>query len=246
MDSKNAGESALFRKTGLMFSGLCTFAFISYFVMSRLVDDPALKPDISDTMLFVVALFAVLFFTATLFPRFYAAQPILLLLMTPLPMLKHASSMFSLGAFVAAIILFFRIGFFEHKRIPKLVISISYFYLCEILIGLYFKLSVLDIMVPVLFMTIFLMFLLLVYRDKWIIYMKEPKPTLSLASIQVTKTEAKYLRSALADKSFKEIAIEAGVKESTIRNTMARVYKKMGVWDRSSLMSKCKNLDIIE
>ena len=246
MELKDKGLSGLLKKTGLMFSALCAFAFIGYFVTSRIADEPDVWPNISDPMLFVLALFSALFFISAIFPSLNKVQPILLLFLTPLPMLQHAASMFSLGSFVAAIILLIRIGFFERNQLPKLIIAIIYFYLCEILIGLYLGFKVLDIVLIIFFMTIFLMFLLLVYRDKWIIYVKEPKPTLSLSAKKITKTETAYLRAVLAEKNFKEIALEFGVKESTVRNTLARVYKKMDVLDRASLMAKCENLDIID
>jgi DNA-binding CsgD family transcriptional regulator len=154
--------------------------------------------------------------------------------------------MFSLGSFIAAEILLFRLGFFERSRIAKFLITIAYFFLSEILVGLYHGLPPVDIAMPILYTTFFLAFLLIVYGDKWIVYLKEPKPTLSLAELKVTAKEAEYLRALLQGSTIKEIAIDTGVSESTVRNTLARVYRKFDVQDKAALMAKCGGYALID
>lgn len=236
----------LFRNTGLMSAGLMSLYLVTYHLENVFALNPDLMADLNPPMLIFIGVSMILFLVSALNEPLYWIQPILMLIMTPVPMLKHASSMFSLGTFIAAVIMLFRLGFFEQHKIGKFVLVISYFYLCEVLVGLTSGSGVLDIVVPILFTTIFLIFLMLVYRDKWIVYLNRPKPALSLAVMGITKTESEYLKAFLEGKSFKEIAINAGVKESTVRNTLARVYKKFKVPDKSTLMAKCEKYSIIE
>jgi len=187
-----------------------------------------------------------LFVLSTLKESLRWLQPAILLVMTPLPMLRHGSSMFSLGSFIAAEVLLYRLGFFEHKKFAKFLVSIAYFYSCEILIGISSGARIMEVVAPIAYMTAFLVFLMIVYGSNWIIYLNTPKPILSLSALEVTKKEAEYLKALLAGRSIKEIAIDGGVKESTVRNTLARVYKKFDVQDKSTLMAKCENYSILD
>jgi len=236
----------LFRKTGLLFSSLSAI-YLMVFLTARLFK-PSMPdaPDVGIPQLVIIAVCFMVFTISALHEPLSWLQPLVFLAITPLPMFNHASSMFCLGAFIAGMILLFRLGFFKSKKIAKFLLAISYFYLCEILVGLNSKANILDIIIPILFMTVFLAFLMIVYGDKWIIYLKEPKPSLSLVSLKITHMESEYLKALLAGQSIKEIAIDGGVKESTVRNTLARVYKKFHVPDKSALMAKCENYRIIE
>lgn len=236
----------LFRKTGLLLSTLSALYLMVFFTARLFKTNMPDAPEIDMPRLIIIAVCFVLFTLSALYDSLSWLQPTILLAITPLPMLNHASSMFSLGAFIAAMILLFRLGFFKGHKVAKFLLSIAYFYLCEIIIGLSFKANILDIIIPILFMTVFLAFLMIVYGDQWIIYLKEPKPSLSLVSLKITRMESEYLKALLSGRSIKEIAIDGGVKESTVRNTLARVYKKFHVTDKSALMAKCENYRIIE
>ena len=235
-------SSSLFRKTGLLFACLAS-AYLIIFLIDGLFGSSFMENlDISLAIFATIGVCAVLFTLSALYESLNWLQPFVLLVMTPLPMLHHASSMFSLGAFIAAEILLYRFGFFERRKFAKFLLSIAYFYLCEILMGITSRASVLEIALPIIFMTIFLGFLMIVYGDKWVVYLKEPKPLLSLSRLKITKKEAEYLRALISGNSIKEIAIDDGVKESTVRNTLARVYKKFNVTDKAALLAKCEKL----
>lgn len=238
--------ASLFRKTGLLLACIAS-AYLMIFLVARIFG--IVLPEtyrLGTPLLITVGASATLFALSALYDSLNWLQPVTLFVLTPLSMLHHASSMLSLGTFIAAEILLYRLGFFEHKKLAKFLLSIVYFYLCEILIGLASGTSAFEIVMPILFMTIFLGFLMIIYGDKWVIYLKEPKPFLSLAALGITRKEAEYLRSLISGKSIKEIAIDDGVKDSTVRNTLARVYKKFNVADKSALMAKCENYSIIE
>jgi DNA-binding CsgD family transcriptional regulator len=239
-------SSSLFRKTGFMFASLSGL-YLMIFSISMVLP----HPDNPDTFVplgtfLMLAAVCFLFLLSASIKSLNWIQPVLFLAITPLPMVRHSSSMFSLGAFLMAILLLIKLGYLEKHKLSKTIIIIAYFYLCEILAGLWSSASFQEILLPILFTTIALIFLQLAYADRLVVYLKEPKPTLSLLSLKVTRTESEYLRALLKGESIKEIAIDAGVKESTVRNTLARVYRKFGVSDKSSLLAKCENFTILD
>jgi len=237
---------SLFRKTGLLFAGLAG-TYLLMFVAAGLFEKSLPRASIASApLLITLGTCTVLFTLSALYDSLNWLQPLILLVMTPLPMLNHPSSMFSLGTFIAAEILMYRFGFFERYKLVKFMLSIAYFYLCEVLMGITSGTGVMKIVTPILFMTLFLAFLMIVYGDKWIVYLKVPKPPLSLAAMKITRKEAEYLRALLDGRLVKEIAFDGGVKESTVRNTLARVYRKFDVQDKSALMAKCENYSITD
>lgn len=236
----------LFRKTGILFAFLDSVLLVLFLAVRIFNDAIPANIDVSIPIIASFGVGMILFLVSAFNDSLAWIQPLLLLFTTPLPMMYHASSMFSLGSFIAAEILLFRLGFFERSRIAKFLITIAYFFLSELLVGLYQGISLVDISMPILYTTFFLAFLLIVYGDKWIVYLKEPKPTLSLAELKVTAKEAEYLRALLDGRSIKEIAIDTGVTESTVRNTLARVYRKFDVQDKAALMAKCGGYALID
>jgi DNA-binding CsgD family transcriptional regulator len=68
------------------------------------------------------------------------------------------------------------------------------------------------------------------------------QPVLSLSGQGLSRVEAAYVRSILQGHSVKETAHEAGVSDSTVRNTLARVYRKLGV----GLMALAGRMEIVE
>lgn len=54
---------------------------------------------------------------------------------------------------------------------------------------------------------------------------------LSLDAAALSERERAFAEALLAGRSVKEAAYESGVSESTVRNTLARAYKKLGVAD---------------
>ncbi len=237
---------SLFRKTGLMFaslSGLYLMIFSLSIVFNR---DQSPETYVSMGTRAMLAGACILFLASALKRKLHWIQPLIFLGLTPLPMVRHSSSMFSLGSFLIALVLLIRLGYMDKHRLPKMTIVIAYFYLCEILAGLWSSASIQEIILPILFTSIALVFIHLAFVDKLVVYLKEPKPILSLVSLGVSPTESEYLRALLTGKSIKEIAINAGVKESTVRNTLARIYKKFGVADKSGLLAKCENFTILD
>jgi DNA-binding CsgD family transcriptional regulator len=60
-----------------------------------------------------------------------------------------------------------------------------------------------------------------------------------LRTAGLSETELRYAAAALEGLSYARIAAEAGVAESTVRNTLAKAYKKCGVGDLKGLILYC-------
>lgn len=56
----------------------------------------------------------------------------------------------------------------------------------------------------------------------------------------LSDAELRYAKAALEGRSYARIASDAGVAESTVRNTMAKAFKKCGVGDLTGLILYCK------
>lgn len=237
----------LFRKTGLLFACLCGAYLLMYLVFELFGGDYPPGFEAGEGLIPISAVCSLLFIVSAMHGSVAWLQPLILLIMTPFAIARYgASSMYGLGAFIAAEILLYRLGFFGRHKLLKFLITIAYFFTCEIFIGRISGTAALPIAMTILFMTSFLTFLLIVYGGKWVVYLKMPKPPLSLSTKNLTKKESEYLRAVLGGRSLKEVAIDDGVTESTVRNTMARVYRKFDVHDKSALMAKCENYSIMD
>ena len=86
------------------------------------------------------------------------------------------------------------------------------------------------------------------YRDQFvqnIIRVGQGKASISLAGKGLTQTEIHAVMLILEGKNIKEVASITGVAASTIRNTLAHVYRKLGVGNMIGLISLTKNNEII-
>ncbi|HOX14191.1 MAG TPA: helix-turn-helix transcriptional regulator [Spirochaetia bacterium] len=180
-------------------------------------------------------LVALLFYISSRSPKLYIIQPILLLIQAPINFLDSHDSFYGLGFFVMAVLLLFKIGFFERGRIPKVIGLLVYLYGWELFAairaGRHTGLS----LTPVFFVTVFLIFLYILYKEQVIVYLKQPKPLLDLQAKGLADTEAAYILALAKGLNVKEIAGKFEVSESTVRNTLARAYKKLGVQDKAEL-----------
>lgn len=247
MSRSGTDRDDLFRKTGFMFAGL-SGAYILIFAIRHIFGisnngHGELEPSSTAIVVAVSGLCSVL---ATLNPAYYWIQPVILLAITPLPMMIHIDSMYGIGTFIFGLILLYKLDFFARRRLRNVMLMASYFILCQILAALASGIHVLVVLTSILFSFMFLAFLLLVYREKIVVYLSSPKPSLSLGELGITKMEALYLRYLLGGSTIKEIAINSGVKESTVRNTLAHVYRKFGVADKSALFAKCEHFTIVD
>jgi DNA-binding CsgD family transcriptional regulator len=173
-------------------------------------------------------------------------QPAVMLALMPLPILSDSDSFYGLGFFAVGVLLLFRLGFYDRMRALKIACSIGYLLVAEVVSVLRKKEEILASLGPVFFIVVFIGFLLLTFRDTIFVYLKEPKPTLSLGEKGLSDAERVYVLAILKGKAVKEASLESGVSESTVRNTLARAYKKLGIANRSNLMALAKEFDVVK
>lgn len=182
-------------------------------------------------------LVALLFFLSSRAQRLYWIQPAIFLAIAPVSFIASHDNFYGIAFFVLAVLLLFKIGFFNSRRIPKAIGVLLYLYLAQIalavIVGRPFRLA----FTSVFFVTVFLVVLYILYKEEIIVYLKEPRPVLDLKEKKISEAEYLYLIALRNGKIPKEIAADHGVKESTVRNTLSRVYKKLEVKDKSELMA---------
>lgn len=81
--------------------------------------------------------------------------------------------------------------------------------------------------------------------DREIVYVAQSKPRLILSEKGLSSTETAYSLAALAGKSVKEIAGEYDVSESTVRNSLARVYGKLEVPNMAGFVALASKHEIV-
>ena len=182
-----------------------------------------------------------LWFLSTIYSRFSFFQPLVMLGVfffnsyNSRPGYRDWAGTFTTGFFVCAVIQLYLGGYLEKRRVLK-IISLFIFYYATIAVGIANSHEGFEsVFGSVFFITTFIAFLYVVFSEQMTVYLRYEKPSLSLSAFGLTPLEAKYARDIVAGKNFKEIALDFKVSESTVRNTTARIYKKLNVVDKSSL-----------
>lgn len=169
--------------------------------------------------------------------RLAILQPLFLLLVLPIPLFESYTSFYSLGSYVCAIILFHKGGFLKKRRVVKIILLLAYLYVVEIAAILHSTGDIVFALSPVFVVSAFLAFLYLSFKDKVIVYLEEAKPRLSLSACGLSAMEQAYVQRLIVGDTMKEIAYNAGISESTVRNSLSRVYKKLKVADKTALIA---------
>jgi DNA-binding CsgD family transcriptional regulator len=221
---------------GLFFS----FAFLAGFIlilMLRPFRGLSIISGVSRPGNLIQLFVALMFYLSSRSPKLYWIQPAIFLVIAPLPFISNNDSFYGLAFFVLAVLLLFKIGFFKSLRVPKFIGLLLYLYIIQVITAIITERSLQLALTPVFFVTIFLVILYILYHEEIVIYLKEPKPVLDLKAKKLSEAEYHYLIDLRNGKHLKEIAFDHGVSESTVRNTLARTYKKLGVKDKSELMA---------
>jgi len=140
----------------------------------------------------------------------------------------------------------FRMGFFEKHRILRLACCLAYLLSIEIAAIFTAKSTMMDAIGAIFFILAFLVFFYLMFQDKLMVFLSEPKEKLSLGAKDLSDTEIDYIMAVISGKSVKETAFDAGVSESTVRNMLARGYTKLGVANRAELFALAEKHDIVK
>jgi DNA-binding CsgD family transcriptional regulator len=189
---------------------------------------------------------SILFFVSAF--RFETAwiQPVIFLIITPYSISTDVTSFFGLGFFAHALILLYRLGFYKKRRVLRLILSFAYFALSEIGVAVFTGQKLVYAVGAIFFMMVFSFFAYLVFEEKLAVFLKEPKRELSLKEKGLAATERAYTLAFASGRSTKEVAYDFGVSESTVRNTLARSYKKLGVDDKAGLSALAERYRLIE
>ncbi len=234
------------KSTGLLLGGVFLLGYILNVAQAIIAREPLL-PLLTGWMMVTQFAMALIFFASAFVHQMQWAQPLTFILMTPLGMIESRESFYGLGAFVIGVLFLFRMGFYEKRRVLRLVLSLAYLYAVELFFAITQHASDwTSAFMPVFFITAFLIMLYLAYQEKIMVYLKEPKEKLSLANRGLSAAERTYVLALVGGMGPKEIAAEYEVSDSTVRNTIARSYQKLGVHDRSGLAALSEKYEVLE
>ncbi len=200
------------------------------------------------------AMLSLAMYASTRVTRLRYIQPILILALMVANLMTSpdpfASSIFA----TTAAILFYQVGFFNRRRALKMTAYLAFYYALTVLqvfmrdMGGFLKEETRADrgFGPLIIVTIFLLFLYLSFKERLIVYLKEPKPRLSLSEKGLSSAEHAYSIAIINGRSLKEVAFDFEVSESTVRNTIARAYKKMGVLDKTGFAVLAASWEIVD
>jgi len=199
------------------------------------------------TQLSLIAAAGLFFLSAAKSPLRWI-QPAIFLILAPIPIIQQPENIFGLGFYIMGVLLTERAGFFLKHRAVKMVVMIAYLLVVEIVavIASTAKNPIQDALYPTFYIIAFGLFLWFLYKDRLVVFLKEPKPKLSLAGKGISPAERTFVLETLKGRSQKEIAVDFDLSESTIRNTLARSYKKLGVEDRVGLAVLGERFEVVE
>lgn len=174
-------------------------------------------------------------------------QPVLYLICAVIAIVwGDYASFYGLGFFSIGILFLFRMGAFEKHRVPKFLLTLLVFYAAEIISAINKQMALFEAVMPLFFITVFLLMLYFAFQEKLMVYLKEPKEKYSLDAKGLSNAEKLYVRELCDGKTYKEIAFTHKVTESTVRNTIARAYHKLGVSDRAGLFDLSSNHELVD
>jgi DNA-binding CsgD family transcriptional regulator len=233
-----------FRTTGYFFAAIFVAGAVMSAVLAIAEGKPVLNAILHPYVIICLAISALMFFSARnkVFSWF---QPLVWLAGATIAIFSYPMQISGLCFFIIAVLLLFRFGFYEKMRTGKIIATFVVFYSLEIASSFISKTGITDKIADIFIITLLFITLYLAYQEKLMVYLKEPKETLSLKGKGLTDAEQKYVLAMVGGKSPKEIAFFYEVSESTVRNTLARAYKKLGVGDRSELAALAARVELV-
>lgn len=235
------------RRTGFVFATVFVLAYFMNLANSVLSGDEFWFTIASPTKISLLAIASVLYLSAFI-DKLRWIQPVVFLGASALPIMQDTDSIFGAGCFLIGLMLLERAGFFLKHRLPRALAVLGYFVVLEGGSLFLAKEGLYNAVSACFFMVAFGVFVWLLYKDRLVVYLAEPKtkPALSLGERGLTAAERSYVRELLAGKQQKEIAIDFELSESTVRNTLAHAYKKLGVDDKVGLALLGERFDLVD
>ena len=205
-----------------------------------------------DPSILALSLGSVVFLAAAHWKRLSAAKGIFLLAVFPPAMCGDPCSGYGLGFFACGVAMLYSGGHLKRYRVAKLI-ALSLFLFCTevwiISANLSKTLSLTVLALALLhsiFTASFTLFLFLVHLNQTDLLHRDKKPSLSLSGRGLSVAEAYYVKAMADGETAKEIANKSFVSESTVRNTLSRVYRKLEVSDKASLMILLSKYDVVD
>lgn len=242
----DASAMNLLQKSGFFFFSIASLFLVLYWIFLILLPDTSSIPQYPPEIQLLIGLFALGFLFASLIPELAWLEPVLLLAFLPIHLSDHITSMYSMCAFIIAIIELYRIDYFKKGGLVKIFLCFAYYSLSIVLVGVALHVFFIEIIMPIIFVFLFFLYLMPIFRGKWQIHITRPRITIHYKDLNLTDRETDYLKECLQGFAFKEIAANHHVSESTVRNTFAHIYRKFGVSDKVELLSKFADFDIID
>jgi DNA-binding CsgD family transcriptional regulator len=187
-----------------------------------------------------------LFLASALVAKLRWLQPALALGLAPLAIIPEPESVFGLGFFILGALLLERAGFMKKRQVLTAGLLTAYLIVLEVASVFYAKHPVSQAVTITFFILAFALFLWYLYKDKLVIVIKEPKPSVSLAEKGLAPAERLYTMALIKGRSPKEIAADFGVSISTVRTTLVRAYRKLEVEDAFELLALSITHEVVE
>lgn len=233
------------RTSGIIFAAIFFAGFLLNIVFKLQRGCSFVELFATPTQLSLLASVGVFLLSAFIEPLRYM-QPALFLVTCPIPIVQEPEGLYGLGFFIMGVLLLERAGFFLRNRAPRLLAVLLYLLTVEIVAVVVSKRPLQYAVSPTFFIVAFGVFLWFLYKDRITVILREPRQPLSLNERGLSQAEKSFVMATLGGKSQKEIASDFELKESTIRNTLVRAYKKLGIEDRVGLAILGERYDIVE
>jgi len=244
--SLDSGTISLLQKSSFFFFTLTSFFVVFQVVLITLWPNDPLLHRYPPELIALIAVFAASFLLLTLYENLIWLEPILLLAFSPVNLTNNINSMYSFAAFSIAIIELYRMEYFRRSGFFKISIIFAFYIMSIVLVGTAFKVFIIEIILAIVFVVLFFLYLMPVFQGKWQITVVRQREKIRYADLNLSERETDFLKACLHGESFKEIAAEHHVSESTVRNTFAHIYHKCDVSDRADLLSKFADFDMID
>jgi DNA-binding CsgD family transcriptional regulator len=232
------------RNSGFVFAAVFIAGYLLQLVMHLIKGDGLLVILFHPVQMMTLGS-ALVFLLSALFTPLRWFQPAVFLLTSPVNIIPEPTNIYGLGYFIVGTLLLERAGFFLKRRTAKVVALLAYLFAIEFAAAFWKKASFQAAISPTFFIAAFGLFLWFLYKDRLVVFLKEPKPELSLTKKGLAPSECSYIMALIQGKSPKEIALEFQVSDSTVRNTLVRAYKKLEVEDAQALVALTSTHEVV-
>lgn len=234
------------RKTGFVLAAIFFIAAAISLSTSIRIHYPDIGAALVRPNYLITLIMALLLLASSFIPFLFFVQPLTFLAGAVLAFSMEQVQFYGIAFFIMLIISLFRLGFYNKHKIARTIVSLVLFYGMEIASVVREGKPAVESLEPIFFITVFLLMLYLAFQEKIMVYLKEPKQKLSLTAKGLSEVETAYVKALVGGKTIKELSVDKEVAESTVRNTLARAYKKLEVPDRAGLLALGEKYEIAD